>query len=100
MLRKDSPSQKFAFNILLRYTILQKNNIFYTDLLQIAIWCTTIKTPINQGVLMLKLLNQFKASPSLSNRTKLQKYMNKHPFAVCLMLPEEVDFLKTHSFSI
>ena len=49
---------------------------------------------------MSKLLNQFKASPSLSNRTKLQKYMDKHPFAVCLMLPEEVDFLKTHSFSI
>jgi len=49
---------------------------------------------------MLKLLNQFKASPSLSNRTKLQKYMNKHPFAVCLMLPEEVNFLKANSFSI
>jgi hypothetical protein len=53
-----------------------------------------------QGVLMLKLLEQFKASPSLSNRTKLQKYMNKHPFAVCLILPEEVNFLKANSFSI
>ena len=49
---------------------------------------------------MLKLLEQFKASPSLSNRTKLQKYMDKHPLAVCLILPEEVNFLKANSFSI
>ena len=49
---------------------------------------------------MLKLLEQFKASPSPSNRLKLQKYMDKHPFAVCLILPEEVNFLKANSFSI
>jgi hypothetical protein len=53
-----------------------------------------------QGVLMLKLLNQFKALPSPSNRLKLQNYLNKHPFAVCIASLEDVDFLKTHSFSI
>jgi len=49
---------------------------------------------------MLKLLNQYKALPSPSNRLKLQNYLNKHPFAVCIASLEDVDFLKTHSFSI
>jgi hypothetical protein len=49
---------------------------------------------------MSKLLNQFKALPSPSNRTKLQNYLNKHPFSVCIASLEDVDFLKTHSFSI
>jgi hypothetical protein len=49
---------------------------------------------------MSKLLNQFKALPSPSNRLKLQNYLNKHPFAVCIASLEDVHFLKSNSFNI
>ena len=49
---------------------------------------------------MSKLLNKYKALPSPSNRTKLQNYLNKHPFSICIASLEDVAFLKAHSFNI
>jgi hypothetical protein len=48
---------------------------------------------------MQKLLNAYRTNPTPANHARLQAYINKHPFAVCLA-PEETAFLKAHNFSI
>ena len=45
---------------------------------------------------MNKLLNAFKADQSEANRQRLIKYMIKHPFSVCLLMPEDQAFLEKH----
>ena len=47
---------------------------------------------------MSKLIAKYKAVPTPSNRAKLQAYIHKHPFAVCLVSPEENQFLKANEF--
>jgi hypothetical protein len=47
---------------------------------------------------MQKLLNAYRKVPSPTNRAKLQQYLNKHMMAVCLASPEDLAFLKAHSF--
>jgi hypothetical protein len=47
---------------------------------------------------MNKLLLAFRALPSSSNRAKLQRYLDKHPMALCMATPEEVAFLRAHEF--
>jgi hypothetical protein len=49
---------------------------------------------------MQKLINQFKANPSDANKAKLQQHIRKHPMAICMLMPEDVRFLKTNGFSI
>jgi len=49
---------------------------------------------------MQRLLNAYRNAPTPSNRAKLQAYLNKHPMAVCLAMPDEQAFLKTHGFTI
>jgi hypothetical protein len=49
---------------------------------------------------MQKLINAYRKLPSPSNRAKLQTYLNKHTMAVCLALPEDIAFLRTHEFTI
>lgn len=49
---------------------------------------------------MQKLLNAFRANPTEANRTKLQKYLNKHMMAICLATPEDQAFLKANQFKI
>ena len=53
----------------------------------------------NLGIIMQKLLNAYRANPTPANHARLQAYINKHPFAVCLA-PEETQFLKAHNFTI
>lgn len=43
---------------------------------------------------MAKLLAAFAAEPSLKNRTALQRYMDRHPMAVCMLAPAELDLLR------
>ena len=47
---------------------------------------------------MAKLINTYRAAPTAANRTRLQKYLNKHMMAVCMATPEELAFLKAHCF--
>lgn len=49
---------------------------------------------------MQKLLEAFRANPTEANRTKLQKYLNKHMMAICLATPEDQAFLKANQFII
>jgi len=49
---------------------------------------------------MNRLLNAFRNLPSPSNRKRLQAYLLKHPFSVCLATPEDIAFLKAHEFTI
>lgn len=42
---------------------------------------------------MNKLINAFKADPSDANRSRLVKYMIKHPMALCLVSPDDQAFL-------
>jgi hypothetical protein len=49
---------------------------------------------------MTKLIAAFRSAPTAANRTKLQKYLDKHMMAVCMASDDEVAFLKTHQFSI
>jgi len=48
---------------------------------------------------MQKLINAYRKLPSPSNRTKLQNYINKHMMAVCLLLPDDVAFLRSNNFN-
>jgi hypothetical protein len=48
---------------------------------------------------MTKLLNAYRAAPTLRNREKLQTYLKRHPMAVCLASREECEFLVANSFS-
>jgi hypothetical protein len=47
---------------------------------------------------MTKLLNAYRAAPTLRNRSKLQAYLEKHQMAICLATAEEVAFLRAHDF--
>jgi len=49
---------------------------------------------------MEKLINTYRAAPTDANRTKLQKYLDKHMMAICMATPEELAFLKANGFSI
>ena len=49
---------------------------------------------------MSKFLAAFRAAPTAANRTKLQKYLDKHMMAICMASDEEVAFLKANEFSI
>ena len=49
---------------------------------------------------MQKLIAAYRKVPSPANRNKLQTYLDKHMMAVCLALPEDLAFLKTHEFKI
>lgn len=48
---------------------------------------------------MTKLLNAYRAAPTLRNREKLQTYLKRHPMAICLATREECEFLIANSFS-
>jgi hypothetical protein len=48
---------------------------------------------------MERLINAYRKLPSPSNRAKLQAYMNKHMMAVCLLTPEDQQFLKANGFT-
>lgn len=43
---------------------------------------------------MAKLLAAFTAEPNLKNRTALQRYMDKHPMAVCMLDPDQLAMLR------
>jgi hypothetical protein len=45
---------------------------------------------------MQKLLDAYREDPTEKNRTKLVKYMGKYTFAICLVSPRDVAFLKRH----
>jgi hypothetical protein len=47
---------------------------------------------------MSKLIAKYKALPTPTNRAKLQAYIDKHPFAVCLASEEENQFLRVNEF--
>lgn len=47
---------------------------------------------------MNKLIKQFVAYPSETARLQLQKYLNKHPMAICFATPETQEFLKANGF--
>lgn len=49
---------------------------------------------------MKKLLNAYRAAPTLSNRVKLQSYLNRHLMAVCLASRADIAFLKANYFNI
>lgn len=49
---------------------------------------------------MQKLLNTYKATPTESNRIKLQKYINKHMMAICCAPLEDQIYLKSNGFTI
>jgi hypothetical protein len=47
---------------------------------------------------MLRLISNFRKMPSPSNRAKLQNYIRKHEMAVCMLAPDETNFLRIHGF--
>lgn len=49
---------------------------------------------------MQKLIEKYRSQPTPANWAKLQAYLNKHMMAVCYATPEELEFLRTHQFSI
>jgi hypothetical protein len=49
---------------------------------------------------MSKLINSYRAIPTMANRAKLQKYLATHMMAVCMASPDEVAFLKANEFKI
>jgi predicted nucleotide-binding protein len=49
---------------------------------------------------MNKLLVEFKLNSTEANKIKLQKYITKHPFSVCLLMPDDVQFLKQHNINV
>jgi hypothetical protein len=48
---------------------------------------------------MSKLIRKFIAYPSDEARLRLQKYLARHPMAVLLATPEEIEFLKVNGFN-
>jgi hypothetical protein len=48
---------------------------------------------------MSKLIRNFVAYPSEEARLRLQKYLARHPIAICLATPEEQQFLKVNGFN-
>lgn len=49
---------------------------------------------------MQKLINTYRAAPTEANKAKLQSYLRKHPMAVCMLLPNEFQFLHSAGFNI
>lgn len=49
---------------------------------------------------MNKLLIAFKLNNTEANKIKLQKYLKKHPFSICLLMPDDVAFLKQHNINV
>ena len=49
---------------------------------------------------MNKLLTAFKQDSNEANKVKLQKYITKHPFSICLLMPEDVAYLKQHNINV
>ena len=49
---------------------------------------------------MYKLLEAFKLNSTEANRIKLQKYITKHPFSVCLLMPDDVQYLKQQNINV
>lgn len=47
---------------------------------------------------MSKLIRNFVAYPSDEARLRLQKYLTRHPMAVCLATPEEKQILNANGF--
>jgi hypothetical protein len=47
---------------------------------------------------MKKLINLYRALPTLTNRAKLKAYMAKHPMALCLISEEDANFLRQNGF--
>jgi len=48
---------------------------------------------------MNKLINLYRALPTMTNRAKLQAYLNKHPMALALASDESINFLRQNQFS-
>ena len=49
---------------------------------------------------MDKLIKQFVAYPSDATRLNLQKYLDKHPMAICLATTQTQEFLKVNGFRV
>jgi len=49
---------------------------------------------------MNKLLTAFIISKSDKNRVRLQAYIYKHPFSVCMLTPVEQTYLKAFGFKL
>ncbi len=49
---------------------------------------------------MEKLLNLFRSAPTDANRVKLNNYIRKHSMAVCMLMPEEVAYLRSNGFTV
>ena len=47
---------------------------------------------------MSKLIRKFVSYPSEEARLRLQKYLARHPMAICLATPEEKQILKSNGF--
>lgn len=49
---------------------------------------------------MERLIARYRKLPSPANRAALQRYIDKHAMAVCMLLPSDTAFLNAHGFSI
>lgn len=49
---------------------------------------------------MSKLIIAYRKCPTAANRAKLQNYLNKHPFVLCMADDEELLFLKLNGFEV
>jgi len=45
-----------------------------------------------------KLINAYRKMPSLTNRGKLVRYLNRHMMATCMATAEEMGFLRAYGF--
>lgn len=48
---------------------------------------------------MTKLINAYRANPTLANREKLQAYIKRHPMAIVLCTQDEMAFIRDNHFS-
>jgi len=49
---------------------------------------------------MARLLEAFRKNPTPANHVRLQSYINKHPMAVCLVAPDDIQFLYANGFKL
>jgi hypothetical protein len=49
---------------------------------------------------MAKLITAFITAPTDAARARLQKYINKHMMAVCMLSIEETAYLRAHGFKL
>jgi len=49
---------------------------------------------------MIRLIVAYRKLPSPTNRRKLQAHMDKHPMAVIIASPEDLDFLRKNEFKV